>query len=395
MPQRPRILSVVGARPNFMKVAPLHRVFTSSKYQALVEHQIVHTGQHYDAAMSDAFFQDLEMPQPTYFLGVGSGSHAEQTAKVLVEFEKVCLQVKPSLVIVVGDVNSTLAATLSAVKLGIPVAHVEAGLRSGDRHMPEELNRIATDALADFAFVTEQSGLENLRRENFASERMYLVGNTMIDSLYFVLPKAQQSRVLMELGVYSQEFALVTLHRPSNVDDKNQLTALVEILLDVASTCRVVFPAHPRTRNSLEKFGLMHRMQTHANVIVTEPQSYVRFLALMMHARFVMTDSGGVQEETTVLGVPCLTLRTTTERPITCTLGTNTLVLPTPENIRQAVYDVMYDTHDRKVLRSSSIPPLWDGHAAERIAAIVVRECLLESPITERDSVTYTYRPEH
>lgn len=372
MANLPVILSVVGARPNFMKVAPLHRVFTASEYQGLLSHRIVHTGQHYDAAMSDAFFRDLEMPEPAYFLGVGSGTHAEQTAKVMVEFEKVCMDAKPALVLVVGDVNSTIAATLTATKLGIPVAHVEAGLRSGDRTMPEELNRIATDALSDYAFVTEQSGVDNLLRENFRQDRLYLVGNTMIDSLHFALPKARQSSILRELGVQLQEYALVTLHRPSNVDDETQLRLLVEILMDTARSCAVVFPVHPRTKKNLERFGLLSRIESERRFILTEPQGYVHFLAMMMNARFVMTDSGGVQEETTALGVPCITLRTTTERPITCEIGTNILVPPTPDNIRRALNNALENNNTKP----ASVPPLWDGQAAERIATIVLRDCL-------------------
>ena len=372
MANLPVILSVVGARPNFMKVAPLHRVFTASEYQGLLSHRIVHTGQHYDAAMSDAFFRDLEMPEPAYFLGVGSGTHAEQTAKVMVEFEKVCMDAKPALVLVVGDVNSTIAATLTATKLGIPVAHVEAGLRSGDRTMPEELNRIATDALSDYAFVTEQSGVDNLLRENFRQDRLYLVGNTMIDSLHFALPKARQSSILRELGVQLQEYALVTLHRPSNVDDETQLRLLVEMLMDTARSCAVVFPVHPRTKKNLERFGLLSRIESERRFILTAPQGYVHFLAMMMNARFVMTDSGGVQEETTALGVPCITLRTTTERPITCEIGTNILVPPTPDNIRRALNNALENNNTKP----ANVPPLWDGQAAERIATIVLRDCL-------------------
>ncbi len=372
---KPLILSVVGARPNFMKVAPLHRVFATPDMLALVEHRIVHTGQHYDAAMSDAFFRDLEMPEPAYFLGIGSGSHAEQTARVMMEFEKVCLESKPALVLVVGDVNSTIAATLTATKLGIPVAHVEAGLRSGDRTMPEELNRIATDALSDYAFVTEQRGVDNLLRENFRKERLYMVGNTMIDSLHFALPKARQATILNELNLAPKEYALVTLHRPSNVDDAAQLQALTTMLLNATSECAVVFPVHPRTRKNLERFGLLTVIESSPRFILTEPQGYVNFLALMMNARFVMTDSGGVQEETTALGVPCLTLRTTTERPATCEYGTNILVPPTQENIQTALHNALKDIFRTDGV-PASVPPLWDGKAAERIATIILRECL-------------------
>jgi UDP-N-acetylglucosamine 2-epimerase (non-hydrolysing) len=363
-----RILSVVGARPNFMKVAPIHRAFQTPHYALLIEHQIVHTGQHYDAAMSDAFFNDLEMPAPAYFLGVGSGSHAEQTAKVMVGFEKVCLEAKPALVLVVGDVNSTIAATLTAKKLDIPVAHVEAGLRSFDRTMPEELNRIATDALCDYAFVTEQSGVDNLLRENFQKAHCYLVGNTMIDSLYFALPKARESAILQTVGVNAQKYVLATLHRPSNVDEPAQLRALVDILTETAREYAVVFPIHPRTRKNIQEFGLSDVLAASPNIHLIEPQGYINFLALMMNAKLVMTDSGGVQEETTALGVPCLTLRTTTERPITCELGTNILVQPETEAIRTALHNALHTSP-----KLASVPPLWDGKAAERICEILLR----------------------
>lgn len=372
MPQTPLILSVVGARPNFMKVAPIHRAFQMPLYSSRVRHSIVHTGQHYDAAMSDAFFNDLEMPEPAYFLGVGSGSHAEQTAKVMVGFEKVCMEAKPALVMVVGDVNSTIAATLTAKKLDIPVAHVEAGLRSFDRTMPEELNRIATDALCDYAFVTEQSGMDNLKRENFHEGHYYLVGNTMIDSLHFALPKARLSSITQELGIAPQNYILATLHRPSNVDTPAQLRALAEILTEAATQhkCAVIFPVHPRTRKNLHEFGIMELLNATPNIHLIEPQGYITFLALMMNARLIMTDSGGVQEETTALGVPCLTLRTTTERPVTCEVGTNVLVQPDTENIRTALRTTLTNPP-----KHASVPPLWDGKAAERIAGIIVREC--------------------
>lgn len=373
-----RILSVVGARPNFMKVAPIHRAFQAASNSSLlksqlefqverqVEHQIVHTGQHYDAAMSDAFFNDLEMPEPAYFLGVGSGSHAEQTAKVMIGFEKVCLEAKPAMVLVVGDVNSTIAATMTAKKLDIPVAHVEAGLRSFDRTMPEELNRIATDALCDYAFVTEQSGMDNLLRENFDKAHCYLVGNTMIDSLHFALPKARESTILQAIGIAPQKYILATLHRPSNVDDVVQLSELVEILTEISREYAVIFPVHPRTRKNLQEFGISQTLAAFPNIHLIEPQGYIAFLALMMNARLVLTDSGGIQEETTALGVPCLTLRTTTERPITCELGTNILVQPEQHIIRAALHDALNGSP-----KLASVPPLWDGRAAERIVEIL------------------------
>jgi len=363
---RARVVSVVGARPNYMKVAPLHRAF--AQYEALVEHLIVHTGQHYDAEMSDVFFADLEMPPPAVFLGVGSGTHAQQTARIMLAFEPVCLELRPELVIVVGDVNSTIACALTAVKLGIPVAHVEAGLRSFDRTMPEEINRVATDAIADYFFVTEPSGVENLRREGAPPERIFLVGNTMIDSLLFALPKARAHPIRARLGLSPREYVVVTLHRPSNVDDPVQLRGLLEVLGELAQWRRVVFPVHPRTQQALERFGLQSLTEA---LLVVPPLGYVEFLALVLEADFVVTDSGGIQEETTYLGIPCLTLRTTTERPITCQLGTNRLVPPEPEAFRRALGELRWGQR-----KSGQVPPLWDGHAAERIARIVVEQCL-------------------
>ncbi len=361
-----RILSVVGARPNYMKVAPLHRAF--ARYNCQVEHLIVHTGQHYDAEMSEIFFAELELPEPAVFLGVGSGTHAQQTARIMLAFEPVCLEMRPRLVVVVGDVNSTLACALTAVKLGIPVAHVEAGLRSFDRTMPEEINRIATDAIADYFFVTEPSGVENLRREGVPAERIFLVGNPMIDSLVHALPKARQHRIREQLGVRPGQYVVVTLHRPSNVDHPEQLRGLLEVLAELAQWRTVVFPLHPRTQQAIERFGLRDYLR---HICALPPLGYVEFLALMVEADFVLTDSGGIQEETTYLGIPCLTLRTTTERPITCQLGTNQLVRPEPDAVRAAI-----DALRRGERRSGQVPPLWDGHAAERIAQIVLHHCL-------------------
>jgi UDP-N-acetylglucosamine 2-epimerase (non-hydrolysing) len=318
--------------------------------------------------MSDVFFADLEMPEPAVFLGVGSGTHAQQTARIMLAFEPVCLELRPHLVIVVGDVNSTIACALTAVKLGIPVAHVEAGLRSFDRTMPEEINRIATDAIADYFFVTEPSGVENLRREGAPPERIFLVGNTMIDSLLFALPKARAHPIRERLGVAPRQYVVVTLHRPSNVDDPVRLRLLLEILAELAQWRTVLFPAHPRTRQAVERFGLSPLL---APLHVLPPLSYVEFLALVLEADFVLTDSGGIQEETTYLGIPCVTLRTSTERPITCQLGTNQLVPPEPEALRAALRALRQG--ERK---QGTVPPLWDGHAAERIARIVLEHCL-------------------
>ncbi len=365
-----KIISVVGARPNFMKVAPVHRAF--AKYADRVEHHIVHTGQHYDAAMSDAFFSDLDMPAPSFFLGVGSGSHATQTAKIMTEFERVCLDMKPDFVMVAGDVNSTIGCSLTAIKLGIATAHIEAGLRSFDRTMPEEINRIATDAICDWLFVTEQSGMDNLLATGSPAERVKFVGNTMIDSMHYAMPKAKASTILRELSLESKKYCLVTLHRPSNVDEPEQLRFLLETLADLSKHRKIVFPLHPRTRKNIERFGLQSLTEAAPGLLTIEPQGYVSFLALMRSADFILTDSGGIQEETTALGVPCLTLRDTTERPVTCELGTNILIPPTSENIRSAI-----DTTLNGERKAGHIPPLWDGNAAERIVEIIVNQCLI------------------
>ncbi len=357
-----KILSVVGARPNFMKVAPLHRALSQCDE---FEHVICHTGQHYDKNMSDTFFADLDMPRPKYFLGVGSGSHAEQTAKIMVEFEKIILDYQPDLVIVVGDVNSTIACTLTAAKCGIKTAHVEAGLRSFDKSMPEELNRIATDAIADYYFVTEQSGIDHLHSAGADDERMFFVGNTMIDSLHYALPFAEKSDILNKLGLKSKEYALITIHRPSNVDDEINLKSMLEVLDYLTKYRTVVFPVHPRTRNNINRFNLK-QFADNDKIKLIEPQGYVNFLALMKNSDFVLTDSGGIQEETTALGIPCLTARTTTERPSTITIGTNILIPPSKDSIIKAIDNIM--TNPRKV---GGVPPLWDGKAAERIANVL------------------------
>ena len=369
-----RILSVVGARPNFMKVAPIHRAF--QKRLEMFDHSIVHTGQHYDAAMSDAFFADLDMPVPSWFLGVGSGSHADQTARIMMGFEKVCSEAEPDYVIVVGDVNSTIACALTSVKLGIRTAHVEAGLRSFDRTMPEEINRMATDAIVDDLFVTEPSGVENLSRENIEKSRIHLVGNTMIDSMHYALRKLENSktrelekensktRELENSKLDGRPFALVTLHRPSNVDSKERLVMLLDVLSKISKNIDVVFPVHPRTRKNMQEWNLTAADRVH----LIEPVGYVDFLSLMKQSKFALTDSGGIQEETTALGVPCITARTTTERPITTEIGSNILVDPEAEPILKAVADVLSGN-----VRKSRVPDLWDGNAGERIADIIQR----------------------
>ena len=371
------VFSVVGARPNFMKVAPIHRALAA--YEEHIRHVIVHTGQHYDAIMSDAFFDDLDMPEPGYFLHVGSGSHAAQTAKIMTAFETVCLEGKPDLVIVVGDVNSTLACALTARKLGIQVIHIEAGLRSGDRSMPEELNRLATDAICDYAYTSEPSGIEHLLREGWAEDRIKFVGNTMIDSQHFARERAIMSPVLKELGLVDGSYVLTTLHRPSNVDTKEQLTSLLSALASISERRTVVLPAHPRTISRIESFGLSSILDSHPNLNIIGPQGYVRFLRLVMGADFVVTDSGGLQEETTALGIPCLTVRTTTERPITCDLGTNQLVEPNGEELLTSANKIL--DGDRK---KGSVPMFWDGRTGQRIARRVME--LLYPPSASTDT---------
>jgi UDP-N-acetylglucosamine 2-epimerase (non-hydrolysing) len=348
------ILHVVGARPNFMKAAPVLRALQSRHDMAQT---LVHTGQHYDANMSDVFFQQLGMPEPDVNLAVGSGSHARQTADIMSLFEPVVLERKPDVVLVYGDVNSTVAAALVCSKLRIQVGHVEAGLRSFDRTMPEEINRLLTDQMVDLLFTPSEDGDRNLAREGVAAEKIHRVGNVMIDSLLQLLPLALQSK----LDGLPDRYALVTLHRPSNVDDDRILKGILQSLLEVNAELKVVFPVHPRTRQRIADFGL-----DAAQLHLLQPLPYIEFLALQRRAAVVITDSGGIQEETTYLKVPCLTLRQNTERPVTVTLGTNVLVGQDASRLRAEL---------RKILdgngKDGSIPPLWDGHAGERIAAIL------------------------
>ena len=365
-----KILSIVGARPNFMKVAPLH--FAFQKYSSTIQHKIVHTGQHYDAAMSKIFFDDLELPEPDFYLGVGSDTHSRQTAKIMVEFEDVLLNEMPDLVIVVGDVNSTIACTLTSVKLGIPVAHVEAGLRSFDRSMPEEINRLLTDTIADYLFVTEPSGIQNLRNEGIADSKVFFVGNTMIDTLTRYDKKADESDVLQKLGLSEKGFILVTLHRPSNVDVKENLELIVEAFEGINDDYKIIFPIHPRTKKMLERFGLDGRVARITNLHLLEPVGYIDFLRLEKSSRAVVTDSGGIQEETTYLGVPCLTLRTTTERPITIEIGTNEICPMNSHKITNRVNEIL-----NGITKQGEIPELWDGKASNRIAEIIYKKFVL------------------
>jgi len=393
---RMTILIVVGARPNFMKAAPILEAINAHNARMsadsadrherpaeTIRHILVHTGQHYDDRMSGSFFSDLKLPPPDVHLGVGSGSHAVQTAEIMKKFEEVLLAEKPDVVVVVGDVNSTLGCALVAAKISFDstgsrpsIAHVEAGLRSFDRSMPEEINRILTDHVSDLLFVTEDSGLQNLRNEGISSDKIHLVGNTMIDSLLAFKEKARASTVLEALGLRAQtgkngagssikRYALLTLHRPTNVDNRETFLSIVAGLEELATDCLVVFPAHPRTQRRLKEFGL-ESILGRAGIVLTDPLGYVDFLCLMTHATLVVTDSGGVQEETTCLGIPCVTVRESTERPVTVETGTNTLAGTKRESIRDAIR--------RQIGRRTNggVPTKWDGHASTRIVDILV-----------------------
>lgn len=359
------VLCIVGARPNFMKMAPLLRAFAAEP--AMPPAILVHTGQHYDPALSDRLFEDLQLPTPDVNLGVGSGTHAVQTAEVMRRIEPVIDQYAPCCVVVVGDVNSTIAVGLVAVKKGIPVVHVEAGLRSYDRTMPEEINRILTDAISSLLYTTERTAHENLAREGIVGEHVRFVGNLMIDSLHAALPKAvPPAQVLRDEGAdptfVDADFGLVTLHRPSNVDTAASLTNVIDVLLATAKRLPLVWPIHPRTLANLDRFNLRGRLAG-ARIALIGPQGYLRMVGLMKHARVVLTDSGGVQEETTALGVPCLTLRDSTERPITVDSGTNTLVQRDVAQVLALVDDVLSSGGKR-----GRAPEYWDGRAAPRIA---------------------------
>jgi len=369
MTQQLKILNIVGARPNLPKIAPLMREMGRHPQ---IEPILVHTGQHYDEQLSDIFFRQMGIPAPHVNLEVGSGSHAAQTAEILKRIEPVLIEQKPDLVLVVGDVNSTIAVSLAAVKLGIRVAHVEAGLRSFDRTMPEEINRILTDALADYLFITEEDAAEHLLKEGRPKEAIFFVGNVMIDSLRHFLPIAHKSPIGGELhlknGAHGGEawkrFAVLTLHRPSNVDSTEKLTELLGAVDAVAREIPVIFPVHPRNQQRLTQAGIQH----HPNLRLVPPVGYVDFLCLLSKATLVLTDSGGIQEETTALGVPCLTLRENTERPITISQGTNLLVGTEPAKIVAAAREVLSGKS-----KAGRIPPLWDGHAAERIVETLLR----------------------
>jgi UDP-N-acetylglucosamine 2-epimerase (non-hydrolysing) len=355
------VIHVVGARPNYMKIAP---VMDALRSETRLRQVLINTGQHYDEAMAGGFLKELQLPAPDRDLGVGSASHAVQTAKVMMAFEEICVADRPDLVVVVGDVNSTMAASLVAAKLGIPIAHVEAGLRSFDRTMPEEINRIVTDRLADLLLTPSRDGNENLKAEGTPEEKIHLVGNVMIDTLNRHLALATLERVRDRIPVGDGPYAVLTLHRPSNVDEPHTFGSIVRAVRDVAARMPVVFPVHPRTRNRLREFDLESQLD---GTILTEPLGYIDFLALTSHARLILTDSGGLQEESTALGIPCLTLRENTERPVTVTHGTNRVVGTQTADIMNGVERALDSTMTKQ------IPELWDGRAAERVAAVIGR----------------------
>lgn len=360
------VICVVGARPNFMKMAPILRAFVA--HQPAIPTLLLHTGQHYDRDMNDKLFEDLRLPHPDINLEVGSGSHAVQTAEVMRRFEPVVDEKKPSCILVVGDVNSTLACTLVGVKKGIPVVHVEAGLRSYDRAMPEEINRVLTDQVADLLYTTERSAADNLAREGISADRIRFVGNVMIDSLlsnkeYARNPADSLRAAGLDPDVINNGFGIVTMHRPSNVDHPEVLQALLGVLREISESIPLIFALHPRTKGNIERFGLGKLIDT-KRMLLLPPQGYLEMLGLMANARIVLTDSGGLQEETTALGVPCLTMRENTERPITVDQGTNTMVGRDIESIRRHAAEVLAGRG-----KSGRVPELWDGHTADRIAA--------------------------
>jgi UDP-N-acetylglucosamine 2-epimerase (non-hydrolysing) len=365
-----KIINIVGARPNFMKIAPLMEQY---RHHSDIEPLLVHTGQHYDEKMSDLFFRQLGIPEPDINLEVGSGTHAFQTAEIMKAFEPVVLEHEPDAVLVVGDVNSTIACGLVAVKLGVKLIHIEAGLRSGDRSMPEEINRVLTDSISDMLFCTEQSGVDNLIKEGIASEKIHLVGNVMIDTLLNNLQKARESTIIEQLQskglIGGDGFAVLTMHRPSNVDGSKTFSQILDALEVIQKDLPVLFPIHPRTRRNLVELGLQARMDSLRNIHLMDPIGYLDFLKLNSCAKVVLTDSGGIQEETTVLKVPCITLRENTERPITAEIGSNQIVGTDPQKILAA-----YRNATSGNWREPQIPPLWDGKAAHRIVRILLEK---------------------
>jgi UDP-N-acetylglucosamine 2-epimerase (non-hydrolysing) len=358
-----KIACIVGARPNFMKIAPILVEF--EKYPNL-EPILIHTGQHYDYEMSQVFFDELDIPKPDVYLNVGSGSHAVQTAKIMMAFEETVNEHKPDLVLVVGDVNSTMACAIASAKLCIPIVHVEAGIRSFDRTMPEEINRILTDVISDYLFTPIEDANENLRKEGISEDKIFLVGDIMIDTLLKYKEKASSNKILNELGLEKQSYAIMTLHRPSNVDVRPNLISILDAVDAVQQRIKIVLAIHPRTRARIKEFGLENRASGMKNLIITDPLGYLEFMGLTINAKFALTDSGGMQTETTVLNVPCLTMRENTERPETLRDGTNTLV----GNDTRLIIEESMKILDGKG-KSGTYPKIWDGHTAERIVSII------------------------
>jgi len=375
-----KVMHIVGARPNFMKISPVLKEM--SRYPKKFDHLLVHTGQHYNKEMSKFFFNDLRLNKPDIYLGVGSGSHAEQTGKIMIKFEKVCFQERPNLVIVVGDVNSTIACALVAAKLCIPIAHIEAGLRSFDRTMPEEINRLLTDQIAEYLFTTCEEANQNLIREGVSENKIFFVGNTMVDTLLTHMKTANKSFILEKLGLRRnnevRKYAVVTLHRPSNVDKSESLKGILVALNELSKEIPIIFPAHPRTIKQIKYFNLLEMvnyeenflsnklMKTNCKVMALPPLGYIDFLCLLSNSTIVLTDSGGIQEETTILGIPCLTLRNNTERPITIKEGTNIIVGNNPDKIIKEALRVL-----KNGIRRKKNPKYWDGKAAKRIVSVL------------------------
>ncbi|MBI5393394.1 UDP-N-acetylglucosamine 2-epimerase (non-hydrolyzing) [Candidatus Woesearchaeota archaeon] len=376
--QKLKIITVAGARPNFMKVAPFLKAldkFNDSSNDIVITSLFAHTGQHYDVNMSDVFFKNLQIKQPEYHLGIGgaaAGSIVEQTAKIMTEFEKVLVTEKPDLVVVVGDVTSTISCALTSVRYGVKAAHIEAGLRSFDRTMPEEINRILTDKIADFLFVTEESGVKHLKNEGVSEDKIFLVGNLMIDSLVQFKEIALKSTILHDLGLEKGKYIAATLHRPSSVDDKRTFANLLDAFEEIQKKMKIVLPLHPRSKKKLQDFGLQSKIEKMQNLLIIEPVGYFDFLKLMMDAKLVITDSGGIQEETTFLGIPCITTRNNTERPVTIELGTNVLVGLDKNKIIDETLKVLSGNAKKGIA-----PPLWDGNAAERVVKIIVEKLMI------------------
>jgi len=360
-----RMLCIVGTRPNFIKMAALYSEM--AKYSQ-IDPILLHTGQHFDTNMSKVFFEDLALPEPDINLNVAGGTLTWQTSQIMMKIESVIVDLSPDLVVVVGDVNSTLAAALVAVQNNKPVAHVEAGLRSRDRTMPEEINRIMVDHLSEYLFVTEQSGLDNLKDEGIPENKVFFVGNVMIDTLKKNLPKTDKSQILNHFELTANNYALVTLHRPANSDNETVLKNMMKGLSEISQDIKVVMPVHPRTRKQLDNFGLLNQLKGENNLLLVEPLGYLDFLHLMKNSRLVLTDSGGIQEETTYLGIPCLTLRNNTERPVTQEIGTNKLIGVNGGNLLTEYYSIIEENKT-----NHSIPPLWDGKSAERIVNIIIK----------------------